>query len=166
MSTTLIEADLIRMKATNIIAEGTMTLPANSVNDTSVRADAAIDAGKLDHRHRPTYAQPNTAAADETKAIHVAKATGVLNSFQAGSIVKAVGDATCTVDLKKNGVSVLSAVITLNSSNTNRVSVAGTITTSDYVAGDLFEVVIDGTIGTGTLPTGVYCCPEFEEAAA
>ena len=40
------------------------------------------------------------------------RVTGVTLAFKAGSIAKAVGDSTVTVDLKKNGTTVLSAPIT------------------------------------------------------
>lgn len=135
----------------------TFTPPAGSVTNTSVKADAGIESTKLQHRFQQVVAQPNTAAADETRVAHVVYgASGTIVAFSAGSLAKAVGDATCTVDLKKNGTSVLSAPITLDSGNTNRVAEAGTVTSTSLVAGDVLEVVIDGTIGTGTLPTGVF----------
>jgi len=154
------------MQVTGALVMGSVTLPNSSVTNASVAAAAGIDADKLDHQHSKCYAQANSAASDETRIIHVARAAGTVEDFVAGSIAKAVGDATCTVDLKKNGTTILSAVITLDSGNTNRVAEAGTVSTAAYVSGDVFEVVIDGTIGTGTLPTGVFCQAVFFEAAA
>jgi hypothetical protein len=143
-----------------------ITLPASSVEADDIEANAGIEYTKLEHEHRAGYAQANTAAADETRAVAVIRGTtGTLLSFKAGSIAKAVGDATCTVDLKKNGTTVLSGVITLDSGNTNRVSEAGTLSVTTLAADDLLEVVIDGTIGTGTLPTGVYCEVRWAEDA-
>lgn len=144
-----------------------LSLPNSCVDNANVEAAADIAYSKLEHLHVITNAQPNTAAADETRAIHVVYgATGTLKGFAAGSIAKAVGDATCTVDLKKNGSSVLTAVITLDSGNTNRVAEAGTLASTSVVAGDLLEVVVDGTIGTGTLPTGVFWTVRLSEKAA
>ncbi|TXH48570.1 MAG: hypothetical protein E6Q97_24495 [Desulfurellales bacterium] len=141
-----------------------ISYPPGSIQDDAVAAGADIDAEKLQHFHQPIYGQANTAAVDETRILHVAREPGVVEEFVAGSIAKAVGDATCTVDLRKNGTTVLTAVITLDSGNTNRVPEAGTlIADPSYVVGDVFEVVIDGTIGTGTLPTGVFCCAKFRE---
>lgn len=143
----------------------TFAPPAGSVTSASIKTDAGVESTKLQHRFQPTCAQPNTAAADETRVAHVVYgATGSIVAFSAGSIAKAVGDATCTVDLKVNGTSVLSAPITLDNANTNRVAEAGTVTTPALVAGDVVEVVIDGTIGTGTLPTGVFACVTLTEA--
>ena len=148
------------------LASKTLGVPAGSVRDASVAALAGIDATKLQHRHQVTVAQPNTAAADETRAVHrVYGAAGSVVAFHAGSIAKCAGDATVTVDLRKNGVSILSSVITLDSGNTNRVAEAGTISTASLVAGDLLEVVIDATIGTGTLATGVFATVVVTEDA-
>lgn len=135
----------------------TFTPPSSCIRNASIEALAGVSATKLEHRHQLTFAQANTAATDETRAVHVVHGTtGTITAFRAGSIAKAVGDATCTVDLLKNGVSALSSVITLDSGNTNRVAEDGTISTPSLAEGDLLEIVIDGTIGTGTLPTGVY----------
>jgi hypothetical protein len=148
------------------VSMGTLVPSAGSVGNTSIAALAGIDAAKLEHRHQRTYAQPNTAATTETRALHVCYgATGTILAFRAGSIAKAVGDSTVTVDLRKNGSTVLSAVIQLDSGNTNRVVEAGTVNTAGIVAGDLLEVVITATIGTGTLPTGVYCQVVLDEDA-
>lgn len=136
---------------------GTLAVPANSVGDNAIPAGAGISATKLEHRHQITYAQPNTAATSETRAIHVVYgATGTTLAVKAGSIAKAVGDATVTVDVKKNGTTILSGVITLDSGNTNRVAESGTVSVPGLVAGDLLEIVTVATIGTGTLPTGVF----------
>lgn len=143
----------------------TFSPPASSITNTAVKADAGISATKLEHRFQLVAAQANTAAADETRVIHVVYgATGSIVAFKAGSIAKAVGDAITTVDLKVNGSSVLSAVITLDSANTNRVAESGTVSTPALVAGDVLEIVIDGTIGTGTLPTGVFAQVTLTEA--
>lgn len=154
------------MTVTGRLSPAYLDIPSNTIVDEDVSASADIAAEKLEHYHQKTYGQANTAAADETRMIHVAMAAGEVLAFEAGSIAKAVGDATCTVDLKKNGSSILSAVITLDSANMNRVTEAATIASAAYVDGDVFEVVIDGTIGTGTLPTGVFCSAKFQEKAA
>jgi hypothetical protein len=142
---------------TGDLSSKTFSPPAGSITNTAIRANAGVSATKLEHRFQSVVAQPNAAAVDETRVVHVVYgATGSIVAFSAGSIAKAVGDATCTVDLKVNGSSVLSAPIALDNANTNRVAEAGTVSTPALVAGDVLEVVIDGTIGTGTLPTGVF----------
>jgi hypothetical protein len=67
-----------------------------------------------------------------------------------------------TVDLRKNGTTVLSAVITLNNANTARVAVAGALSVTTLVAGDVLEVVT-ATAGGGTLATGVFAIVTVNE---
>lgn len=139
---------------------GTVTLPVNAVTNSTIGASVSspIDVEKVEQQITACYAQPNTAAADETRVIHRCEGSGTVVAFRVGSIAIAVGDAVTTFDVKKNGSSILSSVKTINSGNTNRVSVDATLSgTPTYVEGDIFEVVIDGTIGTGTLPTGCFC---------
>ncbi len=84
-------------------------------------------------------------------------------SFKAGSIVVCLTPATVTLDLKKNGVSILTAVITLDAANTPYVVEAAAIATATLVAGDVLTVVIDETAGGGTVATGVFCELEIDE---
>lgn len=143
-----------------------LTIPAGTIRNADVSASAAIAATKLVHRHTAVWAQPNTAATAETRAIHLAQLAGTINSVKAGSIAKAVGDSTVTVDVRKNGTTILTGVITLDNANTNRVAEAGTISggTTAVATGDLIEVVLTATVGTGTLPTGVFVAVEIDEA--
>jgi hypothetical protein len=155
----------------NTHIDGTLTCkaftpPANCITKTSIPVGAGIEYTKTEHLHRAVYSQPNTAATSETKAIaHVVGATGTLLNFLAGSIAPCSGAATITIDLKKNGSSVLSAVITLDNANTARVAEAGTITTTGVAAGDLLEIVITATAGGGTLGTGLYVVLNWKEDA-
>jgi hypothetical protein len=131
--------------------------PAGSVLNASVVGLAGISASKLQHQYQQVYAQPNATATTETKAIHLVYGlTSSILAFKTGSIVANIGAATVTVDLKKNGSSVLSAPVTLNNANTGRVAVSATVTGTTGAAGDLYEVVVTATAGGGTLATGVF----------
>lgn len=148
----------------------TFNPPAACITDPAVAVPSsppnAIATTKVRHRYEKPYAQPNTTATTETKPIHVIRGTnGTINSIVAGSIAVNIGAATVTVDLKKNGTSVLSSVITLNSANTARVAVSGTLSVAPTtcVAGDWLEVVITATAGGGTLATGVYVQVQIDE---
>lgn len=142
------------------------TPPAGSMDDQAIKAGAKVQASKLQHQHRLNYAQPNVAAVAETKAVYVCYgAAGTIKDFRAGSIVKCTGNATITVDLKKNGTTVLQAPITLDSTNQDRVAEAGTVTTSALAAGDLLEVVVTASAGTGALGTGLFAVLTVEEDA-
>ena len=93
----------------------------------------------------------------------VARRTGTINEVVAGSIAKAVGDSTVTIDIKKNGTTILNAVVTLDNANTARVVEVGSINSGAFVAGDWIEAVITATVGTGTLPYGVFCQLEVDQ---
>lgn len=150
----------------------TQTYPAGSITNAAVAAAADIDYTKLEHEHRLTYAQANSAAADATQVIYACRgATGSILNFEVGSIAAAVGDSTCTVDLQKSTgggafATVLSAVVTLDSGSTAITPEAATVNSASLVDGDVLRVVVDATIGTGTLPTGVYASLSVSEAAA
>lgn len=134
-----------------------ITLPDASVSNSTIVAGAGIEAEKLEHHHSITGNQPNTAATTETRVIHnVFGATGDTLAFEAGSIVAATGNATVTLDVLKNGTTILTGVITLDSGNTARVAEAGSISVTALVDGDVLEVVIVATIGSGALPTGLF----------
>ena len=77
-------------------------------------------------------------------------------------------DSTVTVDVKKNGVSVLTAVITLDSANTARIAEDGTLDSGEVTLAvdDLLEIVIVATVGTGTLATGPFVDVVVEELGA
>lgn len=146
------------------LAAKTMTLASGTVTALSVAAAAGIEATKLQHQHQPVYCQDQIAYAD-TRVLHVAYGDGTTVAFKAGIVTAFVGDATATVNLHKNGVSVLSSAITLDNANTARVVEAGTINTTSYVAGDVFEVVVTVNAGTGTLGKGLFCHAVLREDA-
>lgn len=154
----------------------TLYPPDGCIADAHVSSAAAIDATKLEHQHNIAYGQANAAAVDETRVIYVCRgAAGTVMAVKAGSIAAAVGDASCTVDVKKNGTTILDAPITLDSSNAAYTPEAGVVSVTALVAGDVLTVVIDGTLnpdgtttttGAEALPTGVYVQVVVHEDAA
>ena len=157
----------------DVIVRGTLipssvSLPANVITtSTQVQAGANLSADKTEQRVYPSWTQPNTASTTETRTLFVARRAGTVNEVIAGSIVAAIGDSTVTLDVKKNGTTILSAVITLDNANTARIIESGSISgAGTFVAGDWFEVVIVATINTGTLPTGVFVQCEVDQDGA
>jgi hypothetical protein len=135
---------------------------------TSLSGGADIPASDLEHQHRCVYAQPSgSASAAGSSVVHVVDGSvGTLKAFKAGSISACTGDAAITVNLHKNGVSVLSAAIVLDSTNTARVVETGTISSVTVVAGDVLEIIVTVNAGTGALGNGVFAYVDlFEEAA-
>jgi len=134
-----------------------MILPANSVGDAEVDATRPIGVNKLYHMHCPVYTQDRGAAVVAKRSgLHIAVGPGTLQAFQA-TLSQANGGGTVTVDLYKNGVSVLSGLITITTEAAFDVCV-GTISTAAYVAGDTFEVVVavTGSVGQGLTVRGVF----------
>ena len=153
----LIEGDI--HFAGNVTFGSGVTLPNGAVTAGKVAAGAAIEATKIQQRNRAPWRQGNSDAdvVDGTQVIYsVTGATGTLREFKAGCVTPCQGDATITVDLRKNGASVLSAVITLDKNQTARELVAAAISTMSVAAGDVLEVVIDATPGTGTIAKGIF----------
>lgn len=149
------------------ISANSMTPIANSVTNASVQVGAAVDGAKLGSILRKMYSQPNVAATSERRVIYRAHAAGTVLNFRAGSIAIAVGAATVTLDLKKNGVSILTVVITLDTANVAFVSEEATLTGgAPYAVGDVFDVTVTATAAGGTLPTGVYAEFVSNEAPA
>ena len=146
-----------------------LDVPSQTIVDDDVSASAGIQAGKLQHQHQPAYAQKSDAtAAAERRVVHVVRgATGTIESFEAGSVVVCTGDATITVDLLKNGVSVLTGPIVLDSTNTPRAPEGGTVDPAKKTLadGDVLEVDVDVDAGTGTLGEGVFAMPTIREDA-
>lgn len=163
MSVNTITGDLV---VTGTLYTGAFVPSSGSVTNASVAATAAIAATKLEHQFALTYGTSGTAAS-ATVPIHIGYGlTGDIISIKAASIAIAVGAATVTVDLKKNGTTCLTGVITLDSGNTARVAEAGTLSVTTYAAGDLFELVIVATASGGTLPTGLGVTVILREDAA
>ena len=148
-----------------VLSPSTLVIPTNSItSSTQVQAGANLNADKLEQRFFPHWSQPNSAATTETRTLFVANRGGTVNSVKAGSIAAAIGDSTVTLDIKKNGTTILSAVITLDSANTARITEAGTISgDGTFVAGDWYEAVITATAGTGTLPFGLFVQLEVDQ---
>jgi hypothetical protein len=143
---------------------GDAVLPAKSVGASQIEDDAGIEYTKSQQKFVLTYAQDGTIAS-ATVPIHIVHgAAGGVIAVKAGSITACAGAATVTVDLKKNGTSVLAAVITLDSGNTARVPEDGTLVADPSdAADDFFELVVVATAGGGTLGTGLCVSVAFYE---
>lgn len=135
-----------------------IVLPADSVGDAAIPTGANVQAAKLEQRPKITYSQESaTTAVAETRVIHVVHgATGTLRAFRAGSVVANIGGATITVDLKKNGSSILTLPITLDNTKTARQIVTAAIASAGLVVNDVLEISIAVSAGGGTIGKGVF----------
>jgi hypothetical protein len=152
----------------------TLYIPAGSITDAEIASNADIGAAKVIHEIAVFADQvPGTAVVAATRVVHVARAAGTIAAFKIGVITAPTGgDKAYTVDLQKSTgtgafASVLSAAYTVNSSSADKTAYSATLgTTTTYVAGDIFEIVIAVSGSTGTQGQGVIAEAFFEEATA
>lgn len=95
------------------------------------------------------------AAASGTVVLGVAPRAGQITDARVAAITPLTGNATYTVDIHKNGVSILSAVLALSTGTAARASVVGALATTSVAAGDFFEAVVTNTPGTGAAPANI-----------
>lgn len=144
---------------------GQLGLPAGALTNTMIAALAGISGDKQQHVNRKAHAQSGTVASVTIPIHAVFGATGVLKAIKAGLITPCAGAATVTIDLKKNGASVLTGVITLNSSTAARAFVAGVLSSTALTVGDFLELVVTATAGGGTVGQGLLVdLLEYEDA--
>lgn len=134
-----------------------LTLPYNCVGDQQISASAGLIAYNKTQKQRACkYSQKyGTAVASERNGIHIGLGSGTITGFFAALAVPCAGAATVTVDLLKNGTTVLSGVITFNSGVAAFASAIGTISSASYASGDVYEVSVTATAGGGTIGQGL-----------
>lgn len=93
--------------------------------------------------------------ASGTIPLGIAQKAGTILAASVAAITPLTGNDTYTLDVKKNGVTILSAPIALLSSTAARVAVNGALTVTTCLPGDFFEAVATYTHGTGTAPLNV-----------
>jgi hypothetical protein len=142
---------------TGNLSAASMSIPSNAIGDSQVKTGSPIDAAKLQHQYninKALFAHSTTVAVTR-QVIHVGYgSTGTIIAFGVGCTVAPTTTDTVVLTLKKNGVSILSGSITLDSGNTNFVIEAGTVTDTVIAAGNVFEV--DVTVVTGTSAKGLF----------
>ncbi len=144
---------------------GNIKLPNNTVGDDQVNATKPIQATKLEHQHcHRIDVGSGSSLTGLTRALFVARAAGVVQKVRAFVLVGGSG-GTGAVDIvvKKNGTSILSATFEiLQADGTDLIEAA--LATTDYVADDVFTVVVT-VAGGGTPPQGLYLEAVVREAA-
>ncbi len=95
--------------------------------------------------------------ASVTVPLGIASRAGLVKDVRVAAITPLTGNDTYTVDIRKNGTTILSAVMSLLSTTAARISVVGAqaVANTPVAIGDFFEAVITYTHGTGTAPANV-----------
>lgn len=140
-------------------------LPDGSLGNDQFSSTDPLEVEKQEHQYTKTFTQVNgvAAASNVGQVIHVAQGDGELVAGYAGVMTACIGAATVTVDLKKNGASVLTSVITLDSGNAAFTLEAAAFSSTAYNADDVFSVTVVATAGGGTLGQGLFVQFVFKE---
>jgi len=164
-------ADVMRIEG-DIYVAGALRAQTNTpstsvITDGMVAAAADIAATKLEHQFTIQYAQASTAnAAAESRTIHLVHGTaGTVLEFRCGLVTPPDGNRTATFDLKKDGVSILTAAVVLDSTNVAYTPEAGTIGTAAVADTDVLEIVVTVGGDAGTHCLGVYASVVLREDA-
>lgn len=140
------------------LSASSFTPPAGCIDNAAIEAAAGIDATKVIHQFAVSRVQGSTAAAD-TAPVHIANQAGTIVGFEIAAITPCStgggDDRTVTVDLKKNGTTVLTAPIVLNKTIAAYAVVSATLASDSYAAGDVLSIVTTVGGSTGTLAAGV-----------
>lgn len=141
-----------------------LIIPAATVKNADVKSDAAIAASKLQRSFPITVSQAGTAVS-ATHLVRFCKGTtGTIKHVTVSNITACAGSSEVTVDVKKNGTTVLSAVVTLDSSTAAYSENEGTITVPALADGDYLTIHITATqSGTDALATGVLVQIDIDE---
>lgn len=141
---------------------GDVNLPDGVVDNADINSDADIAYSKLQHVHHCVIEQANgSAVADQESIVFIATAPCTILAVEIMILTAAAGDSTVDVDVKKSTgggafSSILSAAEQIDSTTVVRTLVEATLSGTPTLAdGDAIEIVIDATVGTGTLPQGI-----------
>lgn len=147
---------------------GTLQLDAGSVTNEHISSSASniIDSDKLQHLHKAgthfDLAIGGTPAAREEIVYVCEAATATVRGFHC--LLNVDGSSTSvTFDLKKNGSSILSSVVTITNTTGDRAVQDGTISNAALVAGDVLSIALAVSSSTGA--SGPYAWVEIDENA-
>lgn len=133
-------------------------LPVTCVGDRQASASDPITAEKLEHQYALTVSQANgSASVTDRRVIHVGHGTaGEVLMVRAGVKTACIGGATLTIDVLKNGTTILSSTFAINSTHAAYELVEGTVSVAAFAAEDVFEVSVTAATGGGTQGQGLF----------
>lgn len=145
---------------------GSINLDAGTVENRHVAEDAAIDASKVKHSYSPgtgfALAIGGTPATRE-EIVHVANSAGTVRGFHA--MLNDTGTTTnIDFDLKKNGVSILSAAVNIVHGDADRLVKDGVLSGVVLAADDVLSIAMTVTSATGA--QGPFAWVTLEENSA
>lgn len=154
---------------------GTVYLPAESVTNSTFSTSSGnrLAASKVVHRVDLEYNQINgTSVASETRVLRICKGAGTFKGVKVRPTTAPTGgDRAFTVDVQKaadasgSWTSILSSVVTVNSSSADNTVQNGTLNGTPTTAADnAIRIVVTTSGSTGTQGLGVAVSIHYEEA--
>lgn len=145
---------------------GTLQLAAGQVEDQHVSSATKVDADKLQHCYR-AGTNFNTAIGGtpttREEIVLVCDVAGTIRGFSC--LCNDTGTAaSVTFDLKKNGTTVLSSVVTITNATADRAVIDGTLSVTTVAVGDILSIAL--TVSTSTGMQGPYAFVTIEENGA
>ena len=144
---------------------GDVFLPAGTVTTSSFSSgtsDRLAYTKAVHYSQKVYYVAPSTSVASVTIPLHFAMGSGTISHVWINPMTAPTGgDKAYTVDVKKSSdgsatqSSVLSAVVTINSSDASDTQQAATVTTSTFASKDILWLVIATSGSTGTQGQGL-----------
>lgn len=145
---------------------GTFTYPSGQITNEHISSSAAVDSDKLQHLHKAytnfDLAIGGTPAAREEIVYVCEAATATVRGFHA--MLNDTGTSTSvTFDLKKNGTTILTGVVTIVHGDADKSIHDGTLANAALVAGDILSIQLAVSSSTGA--QGPFSWVEVDETA-
>lgn len=145
--------------------------PSGSIGNSHFSSESTerLSADKAVHEHKFHYAQaPGVNIAAATQLAAILRAAGTIEAIEVAITGAASGDRTATVDLQKSTgggafATVLSSVVTINSSTVVRTPAAGVVSSNTLADGDILELIVATGGSSGTQPQGLIVTVTWRE---
>lgn len=147
------------LQVPNLTVTGQSSFPPGTIPGTAISSGVPVPQNAVRHRKDQVFSQAKGAAvaANTGQIFYRATGDGTVLGVHAGFIQAATGDSTATIDVKKNGTTILNSTIVLDNTNAAYASEAGSVVASPtYVEGDIFEVVVAVAAGSGVPGQGLF----------
>ena len=125
--------------------------PNGGIDNDAVSSSAAIAPSKLKSAIMDEVRIVGTVATQTIPLGGVTGATRTVKKVRVWNITANTSPSTVTVDIHKNGVTILSSIITLNAATGNDGVEPGVISVPAGVVGDLYTAVVTA-VQSGTYP--------------
>lgn len=148
----------------DVILRGDLIELTGLIVNADIKAAAGIAASKCQRGPVIFVRQTGEAVTETIIALFCKGLTGTVKNFTVSNLTANGGAATVTVDLRKNGVTMLSAVVTLDSTKAAFSANKGTLSVVALADGDYLTVVITAIPnGTDALASGVFAQIQWDE---